>query len=152
MAEAKANVKVPEFLREPIEAAQARLESFEVEAQRVIKDLVEKGRASRKDLADLVGRISKQDGRLDDLKGRIVKLRAHGIKELRGRAESFRTEALERLEELQARAVAFLGAATREQVIELSKELDKLSRRLEKGGKVQRPKKKSARRARVTEA
>ena len=40
-------IRVPEFLREPLEAAQERLEHFEEEAQRLFKDLVDKGRAPR---------------------------------------------------------------------------------------------------------
>ncbi len=144
MADVKANVKVPEFLREPIEAAQARLEVFEEEAQKVLKDLVKKGRESRKELAALVNRIS-SDGAL---RGRFDRLRVQG-KELRGRAESFRTEAFERLEDLQSKAVAFLGVATREQVIALSKELDRLSRRLAKGENKPAKKAKPAKRARA---
>ena len=35
--------------------------------------------------------------------------------------------------ELQAKAISFLGVASREQVEELSKELARLSRKLEKG-------------------
>ena len=149
MAE-KANVKVPEFLREPIEAAQARLEAFEEEAQKVIHDLMQKGRESSKDFADLVQRLSKQDWHIDELRERVEKLRVQGMErahELRGRAETFRAEALERLEELQAKAVAFLGVATRDQVLELSHELEKLSKRLEKRNGARRSRKVSKRTA-----
>jgi polyhydroxyalkanoate synthesis regulator phasin len=131
----KSNMKVPEFLREPLEAAQARLADFEEEAQKVFKDLMQKGKESRKDVAVLVQRLSKQDWKMDELKDRVTKLREQGMEraqELRGRAESFRSEAMEKLEELQTKAVAFLGVATREQVEELSKELERLARRLEK--------------------
>src|SRR6266567_1997227 len=135
MADKSKNMKVPEFLREPLETAQLRLAEFEEEAQRVLKDLVEKGRASRKDVGELVQRLSRQDWKkMDDLRGRVTKLRDQGLErahELRGRAESFRSEAMEKLEELQAKAVAYLGVATREQVLELSRELERLSRRLE---------------------
>jgi polyhydroxyalkanoate synthesis regulator phasin len=145
MAEKSANgMKVPEFLREPIEAAQARLVEFEEEAQKVFKDLLEKGKASRKDIADLVQRLSKQDWKMEDLKGRVSKLRAQGkerAQELRGRAESFRADAMERLEDLQTKAVAFLGVATREQVEELSRELGRLSRRLDKAERTKKPRK-----------
>ncbi len=129
-------MKVPEFLREPIEAAQARLEQFEVEAQRVLKDLVVKGRASRKDFEHMVQRLSKQDWTFPEMKHRIDKLREQGVEravEWRGRAETFRAEALERMIDLQGRAIAFLGVATKDQVDELSKELDRLARRIEKG-------------------
>jgi hypothetical protein len=58
----------------------------------------------------------------------------------RGKAETFRAEALERVFDLQSRAVSFLGVATREQVDELSKELERLTRRLDKGEKARRAK------------
>ena len=128
------NVKVPEFLREPFVAAQARLEHLEEEAQRVLRDLMERGRASRKDLEQMMHRFSQQDWSLPEMRQRLEKLRETGVEraaEWRGRAESFRAEALERMIELQNRAVAFLGVATRDQVEELSKELDRLARRID---------------------
>ncbi len=139
------NVKVPEFLREPFVAAQARLEHLEEEAQRVIRDLMNRGRASRKDLEQMVHRLSQQDWSLPEMTKRLEKLRGQGVEraaEWRGRAESFRAEALERMIDLQNRAVAFLGVATREQVAELSKELDRLARRIdgEKPKRARRPK------------
>jgi hypothetical protein len=136
-------MKVPEFLREPLEAAQARLEQFEVEAQRVLKDLLERGRASRKDFEVIVQKLSKQDWTFPEMKHRIEKLRDQGVEraaEWRGRAENFRAEAIERVVDLQGKAIAFLGVATREQVEEISKELDRLARRIEKGEKPRRPK------------
>src|SRR5689334_10862110 len=111
-------VKVPEFLREPIEAAQARFEQIESEAERVLRDLMDKGRASRKEFEQIVARLSKQDFSLPEVKLRIEKLREQGVERAagwRGKAETFRTEALERVVELQGRAIAFLGVATREQ-------------------------------------
>ncbi len=142
MAEKSVNsVKVPEFLREPLVAAQARLVELEEEAQKVFKDLMQKGKESRKDFADLVQRLSKQDWHIDDLRDRVSRLREHGMEraqELKGRAETFRAEALVRLEELQTKAVAFLGVATRAEVEELSKELVRLARRLDKSEKVRK--------------
>ena len=135
MPEARRNntTKVPEFIREPLEAAQARIEAFEVEAQKVLRDLMKR----RKDFADLVQKLSKQDWNTE-LRGRFGKLRDQGREradELRGRAETFRADAVDRLENLQTKAIAFLGVASREEVLELSRELDKLARRLERGGK-----------------
>ncbi len=144
MAEKNSSVKVPEFLREPLEAAQARLVELEVEAQKVFKDLVQKGKESRKDVTVLVQRLSRQDWHMNELRDRVTKLRDQGMEraqELRGRAESLRSEATEKLEELQTKAVAFLGVATREQVEELSKELERLSRRLDKADKVRKTRK-----------
>jgi hypothetical protein len=128
-------VKVPEFLREPIEAAQARLEQLEVDAERMLKDLMDKGRASRKEFEQIVSRLSKQDWKLPEMKERIEKLREQGVEraaEWRDRAETFRAEAMERVVDLQGRAIAFLGVASRDQVEELSRELDKLARKIGK--------------------
>lgn len=150
MAEAQksenSRVKMPEFLREPLVAAQARLEAIEGEAQRVLKDLVDRGRASRKDLEHMVQRLSKQEFSFLEVRHRLEKLRDQGAEraaEWRGRAESFRTEALERMFELQSRAVHFFGVATREQVEELSKEMERLAKRLDKADKTGRKTKKS---------
>jgi hypothetical protein len=125
----KGGVKVPEFLREPLEAAQARLESFEVEAQKLMKDL--SGR-----LQKVQKQVAKQEW--PELKERLERMRETGLErahEWRGRADHFRVEAMERLVELQARAIKFLGVATREQVEELSREIEMVLKRLEKGGK-----------------
>jgi polyhydroxyalkanoate synthesis regulator phasin len=134
MRDSEKGAKVPEFMRESLEAAQERLEAFEGDAQKLLKDLVQKGRESRKEITVLVQRLSKQDWRMDDLRGRFGKLRAQGkerAQELRGRAEGFRTDAMEKLEDLQSKAITFLGVATREQVEELSAELERLARRLD---------------------
>jgi polyhydroxyalkanoate synthesis regulator phasin len=132
------NLKVPEFLREPLHAAQIRLEQLEDEAQRVLKDLMDRGRASRKDIEHMVARWSKQDWTFPEVKNRLEKLRDQGAEraaELKDRAETFRVEALERVMELQSRAVSFLGVASRTEVEELSKELDRLARRLDRAEK-----------------
>ncbi len=128
-------VKVPEFLREPIEAAQARLGQLEEDAERVLRDLMDRGRASRKEIEQIVARLSRQDWKLPEMKHRIEKLREQGVEraaEWRGRAETFRAEAMERMVDLQGRAIAFLGVASRDQVEELSREIDKLARKIAK--------------------
>jgi hypothetical protein len=71
-------------------------------------------------------------------------LRAHGmehVQELRELAEGFRSVAIERLQELQARSVAILGLATREQIAQLSKDLGRLARRLDKPKRVRKARK-----------
>ncbi len=155
------NLNVSEFLREPREATQARLAEFEKEAQKLFKDMMQKGRESRKELAVLVRRLSKQDWTMDELRGRATKLREHGMVraeelrehgtkralELRGRVEAFRFGAMEKLEDLQTKAVAFLGVATREQVEVLSKELEQLARRLDKADKPRKSAKRTAAKA-----
>lgn len=141
------SLKVPEFLREPLEAAHARLGHLEGEAQRVWKDLMLKGRAGRKDIEQILQRLAKQDWNLPEMRQLVDRFREQGVQraaEWRGKAESFRAEALDRMVELQGRAVAFLGVATREQVEELSRELERLARRIERGAKGRRPGKKGS--------
>jgi polyhydroxyalkanoate synthesis regulator phasin len=142
------SLKVSEFLKDPLREAQARLAVLEEEAQRVWKDLMVKGRAGRKDIEQMVHRLSKQDWTLPEMKHRIDKLRVQGAEraaEWKDKAESFRLEALERMNDLQSRAVAFLGVATREQVEELSRELDRLAKRIERSDRTRRPAKKGTR-------
>ena len=126
------HLKVPEILRGSLDGAQARLASLEEEAEKVLENLKKRGKESRKDLAVLVQRLSKQDWKMD-LRVRVSKLREQGAERahvLRGRAESLGSDARGRLHEVQSRAVEFLGVATREQVKELSRVIGKLSRRM----------------------
>ncbi len=140
---AEKTVKVPEFLREPLEAAQARLETFEADTQRVLKELVQKGRSSSRDIGELMHKLSKQDWNVEQVRARVEKrlgkLRAQGVELATEWSDRARSEAVERLAELQQRVIAFLGVATRDQVEELSKELDRLSRKLERGKRAKRP-------------
>jgi polyhydroxyalkanoate synthesis regulator phasin len=136
---AEKSVKVPEFLREPLEAAQARLEMLEGETQRVLKDLVQKGKTGRREIGEMVEKLTKQDWNMEELRSRLAKLRVQGMELASEWGDKARHEALDRLVELHSRAIAFLGVASREQVAELSRELDRLSRRLAKGKKARRP-------------
>ncbi len=145
--ESHRSLKVPEFLREPLEAAQARLGLLEGEAQKVWKDLMVRGRAGRKDVEHILQRLAKQDWNFPEMRQLVERLREQGAEraaEWRGKAESFRAEALDRMLELQGKAVAFLGVATREQVEELSRELERLAKRIERGQKGRRNGKKGS--------
>jgi hypothetical protein len=136
---AEKSVKVPEFLREPLEAAQARLEALEEETQKVWKELVQKGRTGRRELNGLVGKLSRQEWSAEEVGTRLIKLGEQGLELATDWTDRARHEALERLMEVQHRAIAFLGIASREQVEELSRELSRLSRRLEKGRRARKP-------------
>jgi DnaJ-domain-containing protein 1 len=130
-------IKVPEFLKDQLAQAQVRFGQLEEGAERTLKDLLARGKASRKDLEALLVRVSADD-RLGQLKGGLEKLQktgAHQAEALRGKAENFRTEALERIVQFQGKAVKFLGVATREEIEELHRELDRLARKLDLGHK-----------------
>lgn len=147
---AEKTVKVPEFLREPFEAAQSRLETLEEETQRVLKDLLQRGKAGSREIGELVHKLSKQDWHVEQVRARLekrlTKLRAQGMELASEWGDRARHEAVDRLAELQHRAIAFLGVATRDQVEELSRELERLSKKLEKGKKGRR----TSRRTEVT--
>ena len=95
-------------------------------------------------MEQIIQRLAKQGKALPEVVHLLERLRDQGAEraaEWRGKAESFRTEALERMVALQGKAVAFLGVATREQVEELSKELERLAKRIEKSEKARRVRK-----------
>jgi hypothetical protein len=134
---AKRTSRVPGFFNEKLEDAKERFTKLEESAEKSVKDLIAKGKAGRKDLEALVVKVSKDD-RVTEFRGRLEKLQKKGAvraEELRDRAESFRAEALDRIIEMQGKAVKFLGVATREQIEELHAELDRLAKRFQKSEK-----------------
>jgi hypothetical protein len=131
---AKNATKMEGFLRESVEVAQARLEVLEAEAQKLLHEVQARfQKVSGKDWAEV--------------KERLEHLREVGrerAEEWRDKAQEFRVDAAERLETLQERALRFLGVATREEVAELSREINKILKRLdEKKRKAARPARKS---------
>jgi len=137
---ARSAAKVQELIRESIEAAQARLETLEDDAQKLLHEV-----------STRVQKVSKKDWK--EFRGQVEKLRRAGLdaaEEWRDRAQSFRGEAVDRLLELQVRMMKVLGVATREEVEELSKEINKILRRLDEVQK--RRARRPARKAPVAQA
>lgn len=97
--------KISEILRGSFEQAQARIATLEEGAQRVMQDLLSK--------------------RQDFLSGDYVR-------EISGRAKTVGADMAARLEEMRQRAIAVAGVASRDQVDELQRDLEKLSRKLDK--------------------
>ena len=119
-----------------------------VKVPELLKELAKKGKAGRKEiearLERMVGDVH-LEARLSELRGKLELLQKTGLKRTeawRGKADSFRTEALERMVDIQGKVVSFLGVATREQVEELHHELARLAKRIENGQKA-RPAKKN---------
>jgi ElaB/YqjD/DUF883 family membrane-anchored ribosome-binding protein len=117
--------KVEGFLRESVEVAQARLEVIEAEAQKLLHEVQTRfQKVSGKDWAEV--------------RERIEHLREVGMEraeEWKGKAEEFRADAAEKLENLQVSALRFLGVASREEVAELSREINKILKRLDESRK-----------------
>lgn len=120
-----------------------------VKVPEILKELAKKGMAGRKELEARLERIVGEahvDDRLAELRGKLEKLQKTGRQRTeawRGKADSFRAEALERMVDIQGKVVSFLGVATREQVEELHHELERLAKKVENGQKA-RPARKSA--------
>jgi polyhydroxyalkanoate synthesis regulator phasin len=120
-----------------------------VKLQELLKELAKKGKAGRKEVEAIIEKVfteAKVDARLAELRGKVELLQKTGLdrtKMWRGKADSFRADALERMVDIQGKVVSFLGVATREQVEELHHELERLAKRVESGQKA-RPARKAA--------
>ncbi len=112
---------IQQKVKESIEQAQQKLQVFEEEAQKVMTDLLEKGKAQRKELGTLLNKVQA-----------LEILEKVPVKDLQGRAKGVRRELTGRLEELVERAVTFAGVASVQQVEELSREITKLNKKLDK--------------------
>ncbi len=113
--------KVEGFLRESVEVAQARLETLEAEAQKLLHEVQTRfQKVSGKDWAEV-------RERLDHLR----EVGMERAEEWKDKAQEFRVEAAEKLENLQVSALRFLGVASREEVAELSREINKILKRLD---------------------
>jgi DNA-binding transcriptional MerR regulator len=139
---------LPASLREPLGVAQERLVAAESEIEKLLAELLRKGEERARELTAFVQRLAKQGFGLDEVRDLLAKLPSQGSErasELREWAGGVRSEALKQFEHLQDRAYAFFGMASRRQVEELGRELSRLSRRLEKGGKATAPHKNAVR-------
>jgi hypothetical protein len=109
------------FVKGQFGIAQKRLVAFEVEAERVLKNLIARGQDSRKELDALLERVSAAE----------LKVLNGSLRELVKRAQDVSQEARKKLEEFQARILEVAGVASQTQVRALNRQLSKLSRRLD---------------------
>jgi polyhydroxyalkanoate synthesis regulator phasin len=112
-----------------------------VKVPELFKELAKKGKAGRKELGARIEKMvgeAKVDDKLSGLRAKIELLQKTGRERTemwRGKADSFRADALERMIDIQGKVVSFLGVATREEVAELHRELERLAKRVESGQK-----------------
>jgi predicted transcriptional regulator len=110
-----------ERFRESLEQAQSRLTNIEEEAQKMVQDVLDRSRASRKEVSNILARLN--SGELIDPKT---------VKEWQGKAKHVSADLAHRFDELRSRAIAYAGVASREQVEEVARDLDKLSRKIDR--------------------
>jgi hypothetical protein len=121
MATTTTQTKFAQKMRESLEQAQARLIGIEDEAQRVFKEIIDRSKTSRKEMASMMAKLN--GGELFDKKT---------VKQWQGKARHVSADFIHRFEDLRSRAITYAGVASRDQVDELAKDLDKLSRKLDK--------------------
>lgn len=120
---ASKNVKgIQEFVTSKLEDAKTRLSTLEKEAEGALKELVAKGKAQGKELEGLVEKLSGEIKTLDKEKA----LKAVGKK-----ANEVSAEARRRLEKFQTGLIEAVGVASESQVRELTREISKLSKKLD---------------------
>ncbi len=111
---------VQAFVKGQLEEAQKRFTVLETEAEKVLKNLVARGKESRKELEGLVGRFN-----------------AAELATLGKKAEKAGSEVLEKIGQIQNRVIAVTGVASQDQLREVNRELGKLSKKIDSllGGK-----------------
>lgn len=113
--------KIADRFKDSLEQAQARLTTLEEEAQKMFQEVVDRSKASRKEMAVIINRLNA--GELFDKKT---------VKQWEGKARHVRVDLAHRLEDLRSRAIQYAGVASRDQVDELAHDLDKLSRKIDR--------------------
>lgn len=120
MTKATKQGEVQKFVKGQLEEAQKRWALLEDEAQKVVKNLVARGMESRKEIEGLLTRLNGPE-----------QVAAEKVKELSKRAGEARAELKKRLDGLQTRVVEAAGVASQSQVKAISRELTRLSKKLD---------------------
>lgn len=121
--------QVQQFVKGQLEEAQKRFAGLEEEAQRVLGNLLERGRESRKELEGLLAKFNAGELKLlenDAVKNWTQRAGQAGT-EVRKRVEDLQT----RMGEFQARVVEAAGVASQSQLKDLSRELHRLSKKVD---------------------
>jgi len=112
-------VPVPVKVRERLVGAERRLALFESEAQKLLTTLLEKGQQSRRELADIVASVPREEW--EEKAGELREQAGEKVEVLRAR-----------LHDLPERALGLAGVATSTQLEQLTREVARLERKIEK--------------------
>ncbi|HEY3447056.1 MAG TPA: hypothetical protein VGK67_11860 [Myxococcales bacterium] len=113
--------KIADRFKDSLEQAQARLTTLEEEAQKVFQEVLDRSKASRKEMSTIINRLN--SGEIFDKKT---------VKQWEGKARHVSADLAHRFEDLRSRAIQYAGVASRDQVDELARDLDKLSRKIDR--------------------
>ena len=109
-----------DFVRAQLVDARERFTAFEREAEGVLKNLVQRGKAQRKEIEALIERVNA--GEL---------FQSPAVKQLGKRANAASAEVRKRFEDLQSRVVELSGVATQAQLQQINRELGRLSKKVD---------------------
>ncbi|MGC4115340.1 MAG: hypothetical protein QM765_12190 [Myxococcales bacterium] len=113
--------KIANRFKDSLEQAQSRLTTLEEEAQRMFQEVIDRSKASRKEMTTIINRLNA--GEIFDKKT---------VKQWEGKARHVSADIAHRFEDLRSRAIQYAGVASRDQVDELARDLDKLSRKIDR--------------------
>lgn len=131
--ETSKTVQLQGFVKQQLEDAQKRFASFEEEAERVLKGLIERGREHGKELEELIQKLNVRD---------LSVFRKAKIRDLGRTAEEASSEVRRRLDSIQSRVIEAVGVATKAQIDDINRELSRLSKKLD--GVVRKPRRKTS--------
>lgn len=111
-------IPVPEFVTSGIENGKARVQDLGNHAESMLKEFYERGNTEIENVRDRLG--------LDEVVDRARDLEAR----TRDRAGEIADDFELRIHDLQDKALGLVGLATRDEVRQLSKEIDRLTRKV----------------------
>jgi len=122
MAGKNGKSQLQNFVEGQLHEAQKRWNGLENEAGKVLKNLVARGQKSRKELENLLHKLNAHDLNL---------LENPTVKQLGKRANKASVEVRKRLDTLHARVIEVSGVASQNQVREISREINRLSKKVD---------------------
>lgn len=108
------------FFKVQLDEAQRRFQAFEQDAEAVLKGLISKGKAHRRELEGLMEKLNA--GEL---------LESPTVKQLGKKANQASNEVRKKLDGLTTRVVQAAGVASQSQVREINREITKLSKKID---------------------
>jgi hypothetical protein len=124
--------QIQDFVKDQLQEAQKRWSGLEAEAGKVLKNLMSRGQKSRKDLEGIIQKLNAGDLKL---------MENPTVKQLGRRANKATVEVRKRLDQLQSRVIEASGVASQTQVREITREINRLSKKVDSllGKKTEKP-------------
>ena len=122
MAGKNGKSQLQNFVKGQLHDAQKRWSGLENEAGKILKNLMARGQKSRKEMESLLHKLNAHDLNL---------LENPTVKRFGKRANKASVEVRKRLDTLHARVIEVSGAASQNQIKEISREINRLSKKVD---------------------